>query len=156
LHFTFAFRHAAHDFLSIGRLSPIFLRQYSTWRLRDGPRRLSALEQDGVPNKSQGQTRKKLTFRECLGADLAAERLGFSDILLAGNYSGYFRGWIHFDLTWGLFDTLVIAPGRNSPAIEDTTTFGKTVVLYMEMQRSDVMVNRGAQCYATSVPRLMI
>jgi len=26
----------------------------------------------------------------------------------------------------------------------------------MEMQRSDVMVNRGAQCYAISVPRLMM
>ena len=51
---------------------------------------------------------------------------------------------------------MVIALGRNSLAIEDTTTFGKTVVLYMEMQRSDVMVNRGAQCYAISVPRLMM
>jgi len=41
-----------------------------------------------------------LTFREGLGADLAAERLGGSVILLAGSYSGYFQGWIHFDLTW--------------------------------------------------------
>jgi hypothetical protein len=75
----------------------------------------------------------KRTFREGLGADLAAERLGVSVILLAGICSGYLRGWIHFDST---------CPGWSSPAIEVATTFGKAVVLYMEMQRSDVMADR--------------
>jgi hypothetical protein len=56
---------------------------------------LSTLEQDGIPNKSQAK-QGQLTFRELLGADFAAERLGVSVILLAGNDSGYLRGWIHF------------------------------------------------------------
>lgn len=39
-HFNFAFLHAAQDFLVVGRLSPSFLRQYKTWRFRDGSGRL--------------------------------------------------------------------------------------------------------------------
>jgi len=56
----------------------------------------------------------------------------------------------------GAFRHVDYITSRNSLVIEDTTTFGKTVVLYMEMQQSDVMINRGAQCYAISVPRLMM
>ena len=87
LHFTLAFRHAVHDFLRTGSLSPNFLRQYSTWRFRDGTRRLSAVDLHGILYKvriKQGT----LTLCERLEADLAEER----SVLLAGISSGDLGG----------------------------------------------------------------
>jgi hypothetical protein len=39
---------------------------------------------------------------------------------------------------YGLFDALTIAIGRSSLDIEDATTFANVVVLYIEMQQSNV------------------
>jgi hypothetical protein len=83
----------------------------------------------------------KLTFRESLGADLAAERLEVGVILLAGNYGSYVQGWNHSHLIWAL-DALTIAPRRSSPGIEDATIFANVVVLYIEMQQSDMRADR--------------